>query len=102
MISMGANPLLDVIPLPYSNDVLESYRHLTDILEGYIWDMVENKVECLKKRINGVIPSQNYSPGIFNQEENSDILSALDEFDIEYPNRHTMTYTVFRLHPQIL
>ena len=42
MISMGANPLLDVIPLPYSNDVLESYRHLTDILEGYIWDMVEN------------------------------------------------------------
>jgi hypothetical protein len=100
MISMGANPLLDVVPLPYSNDVLESYRALTDILETYIWDIVENKTECLRKRINGVIPSQNYSPEIFSQEENSEIQSTLDEFDIKYPNRAYNDVYKFQITPK--
>jgi len=84
---MGTNPLLDVVPLPYSNEVLESYRILTDALETRIRDIVENKIESIKKRINRIIPSQNYCVEIFSQEEHSEILSELNEYDVQYPNR---------------
>lgn len=44
---MVTNPLLDVVPLPYSSEVLESYRILTDALETRIPDIVENKIESI-------------------------------------------------------
>ncbi|HZD36717.1 MAG TPA: hypothetical protein VE130_16045, partial [Nitrososphaeraceae archaeon] len=88
MVSVGPNPLVDVIPLPYSEDVIESYNVLLEGLETRITDIVQNKMECIRQRKKGVIPTQNYSPaGTFSSEEDDKIVSAINEYDIQYPNR---------------
>jgi hypothetical protein len=53
-----------------------------------ISDIVQNKIECIKKRINGIIPVQNYSvAGTFSSEDDKEIISAIDEYDVQNPLR---------------
>lgn len=88
MISVGKDPLVDVVPLPFSDDIIESYDILTVGLETRINDIVQNKIECIKKRINGIIPVQNYSvAGTFSSEDDKEIISAIDEYDVQNPLR---------------
>jgi hypothetical protein len=88
MVFTGKNPMVDVIPLPYSVDVIESYRILVPNLQRMIGDIVRSKITCIRRRAEGVIPCISYSPpDAFTQQEKSEIEIALKEYNDQYPNR---------------
>ena len=61
---------------------------MLEALDTRIRDIVQNKIECIRQRKDGVIPQQNYSlPGTLSQEEDEEIMSATNEYDIRHPNR---------------
>jgi len=88
MVFVGKNPLIDVIPLPYAEDVIESYRILVPTLQRMIRDVVQNKIACIRRRANGFVPCVSYaSPSTFTPEENSEIELAIEEYNQQHPNR---------------
>jgi hypothetical protein len=88
MVFVGKTPLADLIPLPYADDVIESYRILVPTLQRMIRELVQNKIACIRRRVDGVMPSVSYSPpGTFTPEENSEIELAIIEYNEQYPNR---------------
>ena len=88
MVFVGKNPLIDVIPLPYASDVIESYRILVPTLQRRIREVVQNKIICIKRRAYGIVPSVSYSPpGTFTPNENSEVELAIKEYYKQYPNR---------------
>jgi hypothetical protein len=87
MVFTGPNPLVDLIPLPYSHDILESYRISLPTLQTRIMDIVQNKIQCIKKRVRGIIPTKAYAAHLLTEDEQSRIVSEISKFDVEYPDR---------------
>lgn len=88
MVFVGKDPLRDIIPLSYSEEIIESYRILIHGLQYMIKDVVQNKMECIIRRTEGIIPIRSYSPpDTFDSEQNSHIVSIISEFDTKNPSR---------------
>jgi hypothetical protein len=88
MVFVGKNPLADLIPIPYADDVIQSYRILVLTLQRMIRGLVQNKIAGIRWRVDGVMPSVSYlPPGTFTPEENSEIELAIIEYNEQYPNR---------------
>lgn len=66
VVFTGKNPLKDISLLPYSTHVIEEYKKLSDELEKWMFNMVENRVSCIERNIPGTIPLEAY--GTFNLE----------------------------------
>jgi hypothetical protein len=60
-VIVGDNPLKDVVPIPYSKEVMESYEILIGGLQKMIKDIVSNRIGCIQRRIDGVIPDLIYN-----------------------------------------
>jgi hypothetical protein len=88
MILTGANPLVDIIPLPFSNNVIQSYRILLPALQEKIKDIVQSKIQCIRRRTEGIIPSKFYSePDTFSEDEKVELISAIKIHNDRFPNR---------------
>ena len=88
MILTGASPLIDIIPLPFSNDVTESYRILLPSLQSMIVDIVQNRIQCIRRRIEGIIPPKFYAPpDTFSEDETMELISAIKLHNDQSPNR---------------
>lgn len=88
MILTGANPLVDIIPLPFSKDVIESYRILLPSLQGKIMDIVQSRIQCIRRRVEGIIPSKLYAaPDTFGEDEKVELISDIKMHNDQFPNR---------------
>lgn len=89
MVFAGEDPMKDAIPIPYSADVIEAYETVISTLQKIIISIVENKLACLHRRIDGIIPLDLYGPleGKFSEEEIKLINSLTTKFYTERPFR---------------
>jgi hypothetical protein len=81
MISTGESSVSDAFMLPYSSDVIESYKILLPSLQRLILDIIDNKLACISWRTNGVVPTVSYRPANFySPEENNEIETLIRNF----------------------
>jgi hypothetical protein len=87
MISAGADPLTNVMPFPYSNNVIESYKILLPQLQYMISHIIRNKLECIARRVEGIIPKTYFSEGLnpYTLEEERKLGSSIDKFNGNNP-----------------
>lgn len=64
-----SEPFLNPRVIPFSNDVLESYRVLCKDMDALLNELVSNKIQCLERGIQGVIPFNEFDNTIFSPEE---------------------------------
>lgn len=88
MVYYGKNPQTEVIPIPYSNDVIDSYKVLIIRLQEIIIHVINNKLECIKRQVAGIIPQQiGKSTNTFTSEEINLINTAREEFNALHINK---------------
>lgn len=73
----GQNPLNDVVLLPYSERVQISYKALLIALQGLLQDIVSSKVMCIERKVEGIIPSVDYSSPVVLSEDEKLMLPAI-------------------------
>lgn len=93
MVSAGESLVSDAVMLPYSSDVIESYKILLPSLQLLIRDIVENKLLCISRRIDGVVPTKSYKPvNFYAPEENKKIEEMIQGFYNREQVRYTTPY----------
>jgi hypothetical protein len=92
MIFAGKDPLADIIPVPYSESVIESYRNLVTDVQTFIQHMVNNHLDSLSRGTEGIIPTgqiidaQHYSQeSILTDQELSEVVSCITRFNKTSP-----------------
>ncbi len=73
------------IPIPYSNEVLEGYRYLAIAIQNMLDEIIRNKMSCIERHIDGLIPLENYSSIALTDEQRSDIISMISDLDHKRP-----------------
>ncbi|MGI0015894.1 MAG: hypothetical protein ACREBU_20945, partial [Nitrososphaera sp.] len=74
-------------PLPYSDEVIESYKCLIPTIKQLLFDIVENKLACLERGIDRIIPFEDYTPESTSEEDKSIMSEALNNFYKNNPVR---------------
>lgn len=87
LVSKGKNPLEDVIPIPFSKQVLEGYKIIIDGIQTILSSMIKNRIECIERGISGVIPYESYSIDQFTKEEQTRLKKKIKEFQKRYPEK---------------
>jgi hypothetical protein len=80
MVSTGRDPFKDVIPIPYSKQVLEGYEIMIHGLQLILKNMVENRITCIQRDLNGLIPYQRYDLTNLSPEEVTSMNKIVDDF----------------------
>ena len=76
----------DVIILPYSVDVKRGYRYLATGIQNFIYEAVENKIISIERKIDGVIPSHNYSRNPLSEKELNELQGISKILNNRYPS----------------
>lgn len=56
VVSVDRDPLRDIFPVPYFDDVAQRYKELIKILEELITIVIKNRLESIKRKTTGIIP----------------------------------------------
>ena len=81
----------DVIPLPYSADVMLGYRHLATGVQTFLSEAVEYRIKSLERKIDGVVPLYNYSSNSLSEKEQIELLAIYEILDNQYPSWRSET-----------
>ncbi len=101
LVFTADNPFIDIIPIPFSKDVIDSYRILLPALQYLVYDVIENKMECIYRGTDGVVPYHNYSPpNTFTPGENQEIMYALSDFHYLNPYRARLPFVDLLIRPK--
>jgi hypothetical protein len=76
-----SNPL----PIPFSSEVLESYKCLISSLETLLYDVIESKKACIERRIDKILPLYRYSSTGMTVEEMHLAEKGIEDFLRERP-----------------
>ena len=57
IVPVGSDPLHDVFPLPYSDNVIQRYRTMIEILQELIIPVVKNRLNSINRQTTGIIPN---------------------------------------------
>lgn len=87
MVSVGRDPFENVLPVPYSKQVLEGYEIIIHGLQHILKDMLENRIICIQRNLNGLIPNQIYDLSNMSSEEVSSMKKIVDDFYAKNPPR---------------
>ncbi len=60
-VIMRNDPLKDLIMIPFSEKVKESYQILIHGLQKIINEIVSNRISCIQRRVPGIIPLLRYN-----------------------------------------
>jgi hypothetical protein len=74
----------DIHLIPYSSKVLERYKSLVIKLKDILDEMIKNRMECIKRKIDRVFP-KNYPEDSITSEEVRAIQSEIDRLNRTYP-----------------
>jgi hypothetical protein len=80
MVSNGPDPFKDVLPIPYSKQVLEGYEILIGGLQLILKGMIQNRIICIQRNLNGLVPNQRYDLSNLSSEEVSSMKKIVDDF----------------------
>lgn len=104
IIFTGKNPLTDVLPLPYSPRVIESYRNLIIDLQFIIQHIILNKLDCITRCVSGIIPAdeiidpQRDQPvNMLSQNDLSEMTNCVSHFFEQHPVRARNPYFNFEI-----
>jgi hypothetical protein len=104
MIFAGKDPLVDIIPVPYSESVIESYRNLVTDVQTFIQHMVNNHLGSLSRVTEGIIPTGqiidalNYSQdSTLTDQELSEVASFITQFNKTWPLHARNTFYNFEI-----
>lgn len=87
MVSWGDNSLANMVPLPYSADIVEAYIIMIKGLQTMITDIVQNKIGCITRKIDGLLLLETYGGNPLNADEQKEWNSILNEFYNARPHR---------------
>jgi len=71
--------------LPSSPKGTEAYDVLSSKIEKYLMDVVENRIRIMERKIEGMIPLENYDPAALTKNELDLLEEAKKEFDEKHP-----------------
>jgi hypothetical protein len=80
LVPVGPNAIMDIIPIPYSKQVLDGYHIIIHGLQKVLGDMVENRIVCIQRNLNGLIPKQRYDLTALSSEEADLMTQIIDNF----------------------
>lgn len=69
MIPFGPNPLSDIVPIPFSKQALDGYHIIIRGLQLILGDIVQNRIICIQRNIDGLIPDRRYDVTALSIEE---------------------------------
>lgn len=105
IIFTGKNPLTDVLPLPYSQRVIESYRNLITDLQFIIQHMILNKLDCITRCVRGIIPSdeiidsqRDQPANMLSQNDLSQMTECVSHFFEQHPVQARNPYFNFEIN----
>ncbi|MDE1765834.1 MAG: hypothetical protein KGI27_06110 [Thaumarchaeota archaeon] len=87
MIYVGSDPFTNVLPLPYSEEVIQSYDIMIKILQQFLNDVIVNKMTMIQRRCDGIIPLESYKQYMLTEKEKSDLSKAIEKFYESNPMR---------------
>ncbi len=84
LVSEGPNPFEDTIVIPFSRLILRRYEKVITHLQTVLLEMTQNRIDCLKRSITGIIPRAGQA-GLFSPEESELMHEKIDEFYRTHP-----------------
>lgn len=84
IVSMGLDPLKDIIIVPYSSRVVHKYEIFIETLQEVLRELVSNRRIFLERDIQRMIPIQ-YNKDLFSSQEVESMKARIDHFYSNYP-----------------
>lgn len=84
LVAEGPNPFEDTVVIPYSKLTLKRYEIVINELQSILLEMTENRIECLKRSIPGIIPVKGQA-GLLSSQETELMDTKIDEFYYNHP-----------------
>lgn len=93
MVPIGHDPFKDVLPILYSKEALDAYQIIIQGLQLILKDIVQNRIDCIKSNLIGLIPNQRYNLSNLSLEEASSMKKIVDDFYVINPSKEiTISY----------
>lgn len=96
VISDGIDPVKDIVIIPYSQRVMKRYEEIINKLQTLLLELTENRLECLKRNIPGMIPRK-YREDLFSSQEKELMQIKIDNFYSTHPIKEIST----KLHSDV-
>lgn len=84
IVSMGLDPLKDIIIVPYSAHLVQKYDNFIKTLQEVLRELVSNRRICLERGIQRMIPIQ-YDKDLFSPQEIESMKVRIEHFYSNYP-----------------
>jgi len=86
-VYIGNDQLKDIVFLPYSNEIIESYKILLPALQLFLKDVLINRLDSMSRGVEGIIP-RHLSVNPFDAKSyEHEYSSDLEKFELEYPKK---------------
>jgi len=84
LVAEGPNPFEDIVTIPYSKDVMKRYEKIIAELQTLLREMTQNRIECLKRNVYGIIPERGRED-LFSSHERELMRIKIDDFYHKHP-----------------
>lgn len=89
LVQVGDDPLNDLKIIPYSRKVLESYKIVFNSAQKLVYDMAENRLACIQRKVDGLIPQDFYDITKYSTDELQKIKEKIEKYYKDNPTVHT-------------
>jgi len=80
LVPIGPDPFIDVIPIPYSKQVLDGYWIIINGLQNILKAIAENRIICIQRNLNGLIPNQRFDLSALSSQEADSMEKIVSDF----------------------
>lgn len=84
-VAKGYDPALDVVPIPFSKQVMDAYHIIIHAIQTQMTDIVKNRIWCISRQMKKMIPFESYCEYMLTFEENSRLRPVVDKYISEHP-----------------
>lgn len=89
LVQTGNDPLNDLKIIPYSKNVLEGYKIVYNSAQKLVYDMVENRLACIQRKVDGLITQDFYNITKYSLDEVQKIKEKIEKFYKDHPTVNT-------------
>lgn len=89
LVQTGDDPLNDLKIIPYSKNVLEGYKIVYNSAQKLVYDMVENRLACIQRKVDGLITQDFYDITKYSNDDIQKIKNKIEKFYKEHPTVNT-------------
>jgi len=88
MVSVGADPKRDILPIPYSKDVMKGYDLVIGGIQGILMDMTTNRMACIERGISKLVPTEYYGELQLTKNQEDILKQITEQFYDKHPASH--------------